>query len=211
LKPGLRTLTEGELTKGAQKAKRDLSRQNEASTFSDFLTKVPDTDSKLVSIVASDKEEEYVPHSAVRKAAVRIPLPVQAKAAKRKEKSAPVKTERSKDDSMPVKTAVAMKIKPKRLNGNNVRMSDLPKFAEGKWRSTFLPTLYDKFFASNQPFDTFTSGSDQFVALLQVVVEDAYPDIKYKVTSSDSIHFLVRCGTQFHLSTFNDFFFYLGV
>jgi hypothetical protein len=70
--------------------------------------------------------------------------------------------------------------------------------------------LYAKFFASNQPFDTFTSGSDQFIALLQGVVEDVYPDIEYKVTSSDSIHFLVRCCTQFHLSTF-DLFFYLGV
>lgn len=88
-----------------------------------------------------------------------------------------------------------MKTKPKRINGNNVRISDLPEFAEAKWRDTFLPTLYDKFFSSDQPFDTFTTGSDQFVALLQVVIDEVYPDIEYKVTSSDSIHFLVCCFT----------------
>ena len=72
-------------------------------------------------------------------------------------------------------------------------MTDLPEFAEQKWQSTFLPTLYDKFFASDQPFDTFNLGSDQFVDLLQAVIDEVYPDIEYKVTSSGSIHFLVRC------------------
>ncbi|KIM39261.1 hypothetical protein M413DRAFT_29440 [Hebeloma cylindrosporum] len=164
------TLAEEELTKGAQKATRDSSRRNE-----------------LVSIVSSDKEEDYIPHPAVKKVAAKIPHPVRVKATKRNEVSVPVKIEKPTNDSLPAKTA---KAKRKRLNGNNVRMSDLPEFAEGKWRSTFLPTLYDKFFASDQPFDAFYKGSDQFVALLQAIIEEVYPDVEYKVTATDSIHFL---------------------
>ena len=88
--------------------------------------------------------------------------------------------------------AVTVKTKAKCLNGNNVRMTDLPEFARENWRDTFLPTLYDKFFASDQPFDGFCKGSEKFTALLQCIVEEVYPDIDYEVTSSDSIHFLVR-------------------
>ena len=84
------------------------------------------------------------------------------------------------------------KIKAKRLNGNNVRVADLPEFAQRKWRDTFLPTLYDKFFASDEPFDGFYRCSNEFVALLQSIVEEVYPDVDYEVNSSDSIHFLVR-------------------
>jgi len=138
-------------------------------------------------------QEDYVPHPALKKAAAKIPGPVRVKVtAKRKDGSVPVKVEKPKDETLLVKATVATKMKPKRLNGNNVRMSDLPEFAAEKWRDAFLPTLYNKFFASDKPFDAFAKGSDQFVALLQAVVEEVYPDIKYKVTSSGGIHFLVR-------------------
>lgn len=213
-KPSLRALTEEELTKGAQKAKRDFSRTNEVSTLFDLLSKISDTDPlKLVSIVESDKEEEFVPRPGrpATKGAVKIPPPVRlgVKATNRKEMSVPVKVQKPKNDSIPVKTAVAVRVKPKRLNGNNVRMSDLPDFAEEKWRDTFLPTLYDKFFTSDQPFNNFYKGTDEFVTLLQAVVEEVYPDIEYKVTSSDSIHFLVR-GLHIFTITIN-FIFYPGV
>ncbi|KAF8073481.1 hypothetical protein FPV67DRAFT_1409912 [Lyophyllum atratum] len=59
-------------------------------------------------------------------------------------------------------------------------MSDLPEFVREKWRTTFLPTLYDKFFTSDQPFDTFCKGSNEFVTLLQVIVEEVYPDFEYE-------------------------------
>jgi len=78
-------------------------------------------------------------------------------------------------------------------------MSDLPEFAVEKWRDTFLPTLYDKFFTSDQPFEGFYKGSDRFVALLQGIIKEVYPDVDYEVTSSDSIHFLVR---HFYLLTY---------
>jgi hypothetical protein len=83
-------------------------------------------------------------------------------------------------------------VKKKRLNNNNVRVSDLPEFAEKSWRSRFLPTLYDKFFTSNQPFNNFTQNNDQFISLLQTVIAEVFPNADYEITSVDSIHFLVR-------------------
>ena len=70
-------------------------------------------------------------------------------------------------------------------------MTDLPQFAQGKWHKTFLPTLYDKFFTSKEPFDDFTKGSDEFVALLQATIKEVFPEVEYGVTATDSIHFLV--------------------
>ena len=136
---------------------------------------------KLVTIatLATDEEEEYVPHPVAKKAAARIPRPLH------------VKSENHNESSMPAVT-LKTKIKAKRLNGNNVWVADLPEFAQRKWRDTFLPTLYDKFFASDEPFDGFYRCSDEFVALLQSTVEEVYPDVDYEVNSSDSIHFLVR-------------------
>lgn len=102
------------------------------------------------------------------------------------------KPERQNHDLNPP-TTIATKPKPKtrRLNGNNVRISDLPAFADAKWRSAFLPTLYSKFFSSAEPFNDFTASSKEFVALLRSVMKEVYPDIDYNVTESDSIHWLV--------------------
>jgi hypothetical protein len=135
----------------------------------------------MVSIAASDKEDKYVPHAAAKKTAMKTLRP-----------TVQVKSEKRDKGSMPVAKADIPKQKAKRLNGNNVRMSDLPDFARGKWRSTFLPTLYDKFFTSDKPFDEFTASSNEFVALLQSVINEVYPNVDYKATSSDGIHFLVR-------------------
>jgi hypothetical protein len=74
----------------------------------------------MVSIVENNNKENYVPRTAA-KVMVKIPHPVQVKAEKRNK------------DILLVKTAVALKTKPKRLNGNNIQMSDLPEFAKEKW------------------------------------------------------------------------------
>ena len=134
---------------------------------------------RSTATLATDEEEEYVPHPVAKKAAARIPCPVH------------VKSENYNESSMPAVT-LKTKIKAKRLNGNNVRVANLPEFAQRKWRDTFLPTLYDKFFASDEPFNGFYRCSDEFVALLQSTVEEVYPDVDYEVNSSDSIHFLVH-------------------
>jgi len=81
--------------------------------------------------------------------------------------------------------------KYKPLNANQVRTSDFPEFARTKWRSTFLPTLYEEFFSSSEPFDAFCKGSNKFIALLQDTVTRVYPDVDYEVTGLDSIHLLV--------------------
>ncbi|KDR66446.1 hypothetical protein GALMADRAFT_232506 [Galerina marginata CBS 339.88] len=192
-KPGPHTITEEELTKGAQQAKRDHSRRNE-----------------LVSIVAAetDEEKEYAPRAAAKKAAVKIPPPVRVKTVKPKEESMPVKAQTSKKGCV-ARTVVPVKSKPQRLNGNKVRVSDLPEFAEAGWRASFLPTLYDKFFSSDKPFDAFCHGSDQFVALLQVVIEEVYPTVDYTITSSDPIYLLVSLFL-FNRRNF-DFPFCLGI
>ena len=79
------------------------------------------------------------------------------------------------------------------INSNNVRVNNLPDFAQDQtWRKTFLPTLYDKFFTSSNPFSQFAKGSKEFVSLLQGIVAEVYPHVKYKVSASDTIHALVR-------------------
>jgi hypothetical protein len=90
----------------------------------------------------------------------------------------------------------------KRLNNNNVRISDLPEFTQRKWRMIFLPTLYDKLFTSSQPFDNFLQNSDQFIALLQTIIKEVFPDINYEVTSSSSIQYLVCHFAAFSLAIF---------
>ena len=179
---------------------------------------------KLVSksIIVSNKDDDYDPHRDVKNVAANIPPCVRTKAEKREKPgpvkprkpkndpvAAPAKAGKPKNDFIPVKTVIAEEMKPKCLNGNNVWMTNLPEFAKQKWWTTFLPTLYDKFFASDQPFDTFNISSDQFVNLLQAVINKVYPDIEYKVMSSSSIHFLVHCFPQFYLCDID--FFFLGI
>jgi hypothetical protein len=82
--------------------------------------------------------------------------------------------------------------KPGIINSNKVRVNNLPDFAKNEtWRKTFLPTLYNKFFASSNPFSQFAKGSNQFISLLQCIIAEVYPNVKYKVSAADAIHGLV--------------------
>lgn len=83
-------------------------------------------------------------------------------------------------------------VKPRRLNSSNTRVTDLPDFVRAKWRTAVLPTLYDKFFASEEPFSHFFKGSDTFTALLQTIVDEVFPDINYRVHEAEALHNLVR-------------------
>ena len=77
-------------------------------------------------------------------------------------------------------------------NSHNVWVGDLPNFAQDQtWKRTFLPTLYDKFFTSHDPFSQFLKGSEVFLSLLQTTVEEVYPNVMYTVMASDTIHQLV--------------------
>lgn len=79
----------------------------------------------------------------------------------------------------------------KKFSSNSVCVSDLPDFAVKDWHSIFLPTLFDKFFASSEPFTSFFKGSQDFVSLLQLTVEEVYLFSDYKVTPYDALHALV--------------------
>jgi hypothetical protein len=93
------------------------------------------------------------------------------------------------------------------INSNTVRVNNLPDFAKDQtWRKIFLPTLYDKFFASSNPFSQFAKGSKEFISLLQGIVTEVYPHVNYKVSASDTIHGLVSfplgCKPQPDLPSF---------
>ena len=90
----------------------------------------------------------------------------------------------------------------KRISSHKVRVADLPDFAQdSSWRTLFLPTLYDRFFASDEPFAKFIKGSKSFTEFVQSNISLVYPKIGYKVTSTDAIHSLV-C---FHCTHFGSF------
>src|SRR6267378_819404 len=131
---------------------------------------------QLVSVISTDDETDHDPHPIATKA----PRLVKVKVKAEKSEKLPAVTQKGKGAA-----------KSSRMSAHKVRVTDLPRFAQGKWRKTFLPTLYDKFFTSNEPFDDFTKGSDEFVALLQATIEDVFPEVEYGVTSTESIHFLV--------------------
>ena len=115
-----------------------------------------------------------------------IPIPINIKT--EGEESAPAlnkSNEKAREDN-------GKKRRVLKVTSNNIRVDNLPDFAKDKtWRNNFLPTLYDKFFASSKPFSQFAKGSKEFVSLLQVVMNEVYPHVKYKVSALDTIHALV--------------------
>lgn len=147
----------------------------------------------LVEPVADNSEEEYTPDAVAKTGIKPTSKPRQGaiKAVRQPTRPGPSVKSEKPDSKLPPQKAVTKKLKERCLNGNNVRISDLPEFARAQWWSTFLLTLYDKFYASDEPFDKFSASGDQFIALLQSIINEVYPDIDYNVTSSDPIHFLV--------------------
>lgn len=169
--------------------KRDLSRQNTVRMLQLSLWLNIDSDfSKLVSMIPEEGEPA--------KQASRRPLrAVQSE----KKTHAPVKSAAKNDDkenstrSSEANIVVDKTKKRRLLTTNNVRVTDLPDFAQNQtWKKAFLPALFAKFFSSKEPFAHFAKGSDAFIALLQEVVKEVYPKINYKVSARDAIHALVR-------------------
>ncbi|KAF7762481.1 hypothetical protein Agabi119p4_9074 [Agaricus bisporus var. burnettii] len=155
--------------KGTQKSERDFSRRNE-----------------MIAFVEPVDQGNVVPQPRGRKAATKA-------ASKIASYTAAVKVEPVRDGALPREDSGydrQEKEKTKQLNGNSVRMADLPEFATMKWRDTFLPTLYDRFFTSSNPFSNFSVSSPAFVGILQDIINEVYPEANYIVTASDSIHFL---------------------
>ncbi|KAF5318667.1 hypothetical protein D9619_011058 [Psilocybe cf. subviscida] len=178
---------------------------NDAGKMKDVESRV--RQNKLVSIVevddSDDDKKEFIPIIAQRHTVPAYPRKPRtvASSAQATNQLKPqndinkAKTSGKKKSSTPAPAVVGLPGKEpektvKRFSSNSVRTSDLPKFAINEWRSVFLPTLYDKLFASDEPFATFFKGSQDFVSLLQLTVNEVYPFSDYQVASYDALHAL---------------------
>lgn len=110
-------------------------------------------------------------------------------------KPRPVKRPSKQEQFQPTQFLENAPLEPRRraLNGNTVRVSDLPEFTEvdSKWRKVFIPSLYNAFFCSSAPFKEFVVGSTRFIRIVQEVVDCVYPEVKYTVKRDDAIHLIV--------------------
>ncbi|KAI0003200.1 hypothetical protein BJV74DRAFT_793475 [Russula compacta] len=62
----------------------------------------------------------------------------------------------------------------------------IPEFVGTTWTSTFLPTLYNNLYCSEQPFQDFSKG-EKIVAWIQSVVDLVHPGSKYQVKWNDDL------------------------
>ncbi|KAF6755244.1 hypothetical protein DFP72DRAFT_1122970 [Ephemerocybe angulata] len=71
----------------------------------------------------------------------------------------------------------------RQLTAHTVRKPDLPPFTqvERRWATTFLPTLYDQFHRSREPFKDWFVSTPRLVTIIQGVVDEIYPDFDYNV------------------------------
>ncbi|KAJ7572019.1 hypothetical protein C8J56DRAFT_1070288 [Mycena floridula] len=144
---------------------RDGSRQNEAVTeASDNIN----NDSHAIVAAPSRKKRNRAPTSRTPPEDVQQSHSAQAEGSK------------------------AKKSKRTHLTANKIRIENLPDFAQTeRWRNIFIPTLYDLFFCSKDPWGDFSNTkSDGLVKGIQTVVNLVYPGIKYKVTDSCAIFLL---------------------
>lgn len=74
----------------------------------------------------------------------------------------------------------------------------LPAFAQAKWISSYLPTLYAAFSTTDEPFKNFTKNSEVFLALVQDVVDKVWPESTHKVIFKSAIFSMV----SFHFFLF---------
>jgi hypothetical protein len=74
----------------------------------------------------------------------------------------------------------------------DTKVSGLPEFAKIGWTNTFLPTLYDAFYANEKPFDNFLKDSPEFLKIVQNAVSTAYPRVHYKIRGGDILLKTVR-------------------
>ncbi|KAL0062997.1 hypothetical protein AAF712_010128 [Marasmius tenuissimus] len=87
------------------------------------------------------------------------------------------KSARHHKSTLPVSSTPPSAVKAtKKLN--------LPLWAEknNRWKTTFLDTLYAKYFADTEPFANYRKGEQQFLVTVQACAELVYPDEEYTVT-----------------------------
>ncbi|KAF8952392.1 hypothetical protein BDZ97DRAFT_1615957, partial [Flammula alnicola] len=64
---------------------------------------------------------------------------------------------------------------------------EMPEFIRDKWLSVVLPSLYDCFFASDNPFTPFTKGSSDLIKKIQGVLDVTILGHQYKVFRASKI------------------------
>lgn len=64
-------------------------------------------------------------------------------------------------------------------------MTEVPRFMEAAWSTTFLPTLYDSLGRSTQPFADFAKGQ-KVEAKLQEAIDFVWPGTDFKIQWSDT-------------------------
>lgn len=69
--------------------------------------------------------------------------------------------------------------------------AELPEFCKATWSTKFLPTLYNRFAASDEPWVVAKEGED-LVNVVQDILDRCYPGSGYCVKWSDKICSTVR-------------------
>lgn len=91
--------------------------------------------------------------------------------------------------------------KAKLLTAHTARKDLLPAFTQvqRRWTKIFLPTLYDVFYRSREPFRDFMVSTPQLVGTIQTVVDCIYPDFDHTVQLYGDAILLVVCPiVSFH-------------
>lgn len=71
-------------------------------------------------------------------------------------------------------------------NSENGSVLGLPSFVRANWAGRFLPTLYNRFGSSKEPWKMFTKG-EEMVLIVQEVINAVYPNNTYSARWGDSI------------------------
>ncbi|TFK28977.1 hypothetical protein FA15DRAFT_700540 [Coprinopsis marcescibilis] len=82
---------------------------------------------------------------------------------------------------------------PRPLTAHAVHMENLPAFTQinNRWRASFLPTLMDALYTSDEPFKEFVIQTTKIQGTVQVVVNKVYPKVNYTVQlMGDPVHLL---------------------
>jgi len=74
----------------------------------------------------------------------------------------------------------------------DTKVRGLPEFAKIGWTNSFLPTLYDAFYANEKPFDNFFKDSPAFLKIVQNVVSSVYPLVQHEIRGGDLLLKMVR-------------------
>lgn len=80
------------------------------------------------------------------------------------------------------------------------KMTEVPRFMEAMWSSSFLPTIYDSLGRSTKPFADFSKGA-VVVSKLQEAINLTWPGTDYSIQWSDLACTKVNDSCCFNMSS----------